>query len=88
MTSLLFFYIVYVPLFLAIESLIKEESLMSSVEINWDEKICIHAGECVKGLPQVFKVEDGKFVIDPGGASVDEIRGVVAKCPSGALSIK
>lgn len=61
---------------------------MSSVEINWDEKTCIHAGECVKGLPTVFKVEDGKFVIDANAASSDEIRTVVAKCPSGALSVK
>ena len=39
-----------------------------SVKIGWDEKTCIHAGECVKGLPQVFKVEDGKFVVDAAAA--------------------
>lgn len=57
-----------------------------SVKIEWDEKTCIHAGECVKGLPQVFKVEDGKFVINSAAAGDDEIRAVVAKCPSGALT--
>lgn len=59
-----------------------------SVKIEWDEKTCIHAGECVKNLPQVFKVEDGKFVIDASAAGDDEIRTVVAKCPSGALSVQ
>ncbi len=58
------------------------------MEIKWDEKTCIHAGECVKGLPRVFKVENDQFVIDPSGASDAEIREVVARCPSGALKIE
>ena len=61
---------------------------MSSVEINWDEKTCIHAGECVKGLPTVFKVEDGKFVIDTSAGTEDKITDVVSECPSGALKIE
>ena len=58
------------------------------MEIKWDDKVCIHAGECVKGLPQVFKVENDQFVIDPSGASEAEIREVVARCPSGALKVE
>lgn len=58
------------------------------MEVKWDEKTCIHAGECVKGLPQVFKVENDQFVIDAKGASEAEIREVVARCPSGALKIE
>ncbi len=58
------------------------------MEIKWDEKTCIHAGECVKGLPQVFKVENDQFVIDPSGAPEAQIREVVARCPSGALRIE
>lgn len=54
-------------------------------KVTWDENICIHAGKCVEGLPQVFRIEDGKFVIDESAASEDEIRAVVAQCPSGAL---
>jgi len=53
--------------------------------VTWDEKVCSHAGKCVQGLPQVFKVEDGKFVIDEGAASQEAIKNVVAMCPSGAL---
>ena len=58
------------------------------MKVNWDENVCTHSGNCVKGLPQVFKVEAGKFVIDPSAASEEEVRAVVAKCPSGALSVQ
>lgn len=57
------------------------------MKVTWDEKTCVHAGECVRTLPQVFKVQDGQFVIDPTGAPEAEIRATVARCPSGALQI-
>ena len=57
------------------------------MKVSWDEEVCIHAGECVGGLPTVFKVIDNQFVIDQTGASEEEIRATVAKCPSGALTI-
>jgi uncharacterized Fe-S cluster protein YjdI len=41
----------------------------------------------VQGSPSVFKVEDGKFVIDETGAPEEEIRNTVSQCPSGALTI-
>ena len=53
--------------------------------VTWDESVCIHAGKCVEGLPKVFKIEDGNFVIDKSAASDDEIESVVEQCPSGAL---
>jgi len=58
------------------------------MKVNWDEKVCEHAGVCVKTLPAVFKIEAGNFVIDPSAASESEIKDVVAKCPSGALSVE
>jgi uncharacterized Fe-S cluster protein YjdI len=58
------------------------------MKVKWDDKICIHAGECVKNLPNVFKVVDEKFVIDESGASEDEVKRVVGLCPSGALKIE
>jgi uncharacterized Fe-S cluster protein YjdI len=42
----------------------------------------------VKTLPQVFKVENGKFVIEPSAASDAQVRSAVAGCPSKALKIK
>ena len=60
----------------------------AKMKVKWDDKICIHAGECVKNLPSVFKVVDEKFVIDESGASEDEVKRVVGLCPSGALKIE
>jgi len=57
------------------------------LQVQWDSARCIHSGNCVKTLPQVYKVEDGKFVIDPAAASDEQVRASVAACPSGALKI-
>lgn len=59
-----------------------------ALEVTWDSKVCIHSGNCVKTLPQVFKVENGKFVIDPAAADEARLRATVAACPSKALTIK
>jgi len=59
-----------------------------ALEVTWDSKVCIHSGNCVKSLPQVFRVEDGKFVIDPSAADDGKVRATVAACPSKALKIK
>jgi uncharacterized Fe-S cluster protein YjdI len=58
------------------------------MKVTYDADVCSHAGECVKGSPNVFKVVDGKFVIDQDGAPEAEIRATVSKCPSGALKIE
>jgi uncharacterized Fe-S cluster protein YjdI len=58
------------------------------MKITWDDEICQHAGVCVRTLPSVFQVKDGKFVILQDGASESKIREVVNKCPSGALQIR
>jgi uncharacterized Fe-S cluster protein YjdI len=57
------------------------------IEVKWDETVCIHSANCVKKLPNVFKVENGQFVIDESGAPEDAIRAVVAECPSAALQL-
>lgn len=58
-----------------------------AMKVIYDQNVCIHAGECVKTLPAVFKVENGKFVIDKTAADVSEIKDTVSKCPTGALKI-
>ncbi len=58
------------------------------MKIDWEGDKCSHAGICVKTLPNVFKIEDGHFCIDPKAADQEEIREVVARCPSGALTFK
>jgi uncharacterized Fe-S cluster protein YjdI len=59
-----------------------------ALEVTWDSKVCIHSGNCVKTLPEAFKVEGGKFVIDPAGADESRLRATVSACPSKALKIK
>ncbi len=58
------------------------------MQVTWDENVCIHSGKCVSGCPEVFKVENEKFVIHQDAATEEEIRATVAKCPSGALKIQ
>jgi uncharacterized Fe-S cluster protein YjdI len=47
--------------------------------------ICIHAGECLRGLPCVFDVFEKPW-INVNGASPDAIIEQVKRCPSGALT--
>jgi uncharacterized Fe-S cluster protein YjdI len=53
--------------------------------VRYDPAICIHAGECVRGLPSVFNVSKKPW-IDVNGASQDAIVDQVKRCPSGALT--
>jgi uncharacterized Fe-S cluster protein YjdI len=59
-----------------------------ALQVTWDKDVCIHSGNCVKTLPQVFKVEQGKFVIDPSAADDSQVRAAVAACPSKALKVQ
>ena len=58
------------------------------MNVTYDANVCTHAGKCVGGAPEVFKVEDGQFVIDVTAAPEERVREVVAQCPSGALKIE
>ncbi|MDO9465985.1 MAG: (4Fe-4S)-binding protein [Thiobacillus sp.] len=58
------------------------------MKVIWDEKACCHSGNCVKTLPQVFKVEGGKFVIQPENATEEQVRQVVAACPAKAFQME
>ena len=54
--------------------------------VYFDPRLCIHAGECVRGLPQVFD-RGAKPWIRADAADVDEVAAVVARCPTGALHV-
>lgn len=58
------------------------------MQVIWDQKKCSHSGKCVQGLPEVFKIRDGAFVIEPEKAPIDRVRRQVAACPSGALKLE
>ena len=55
------------------------------VTIVWQPELCIHSGNCVRGLPGVFKSKEKPW-ITPEGATTEKIIEQVNKCPSGALS--
>ncbi|MFH5801144.1 CDGSH iron-sulfur domain-containing protein [Haladaptatus sp. CMAA 1911] len=55
-----------------------------TVEVSYDVNRCIHARECVRGLPDVFD-PDKRPWIDPGNAEVDDLSDVIMECPTGAL---
>jgi uncharacterized Fe-S cluster protein YjdI len=55
------------------------------VTIVWQPEFCTHSGNCVRGLPEVFKPREKPWII-PEGATTEKIIEQVKKCPSGALS--
>lgn len=55
-----------------------------TIDVTYDARRCIHAAECVRGLPAVFDTRRRPWIL-PSAASADEIAKVVARCPSGAL---
>lgn len=57
------------------------------VTILWKPEKCIHSGICVRTLPNVYNPKEKPW-IKPMNASSQELIDQVAKCPSGALSIK
>ena len=55
------------------------------IRITYDADRCIHAAECVHGLPDVFD-PNRKPWIDPREAGAGELATVVRRCPTGALA--
>jgi uncharacterized Fe-S cluster protein YjdI/CDGSH-type Zn-finger protein len=56
----------------------------ADIVVTFDPNLCMHFAECLRGNPQVFKLERHPW-IDPAAATPDAVAGVVARCPSGAL---
>lgn len=55
------------------------------VTIVWKNALCIHAGECVKYNPEVFKPREKPWIVAVN-STTDKIIETVNKCPSGALT--
>ncbi|MBI5310889.1 MAG: (4Fe-4S)-binding protein [Actinobacteria bacterium] len=54
------------------------------VTVYYDKSRCIHSGECVRGLPQVFDTKQQPWV-QPGNADAEAVAEAIHRCPSGAL---
>jgi uncharacterized Fe-S cluster protein YjdI/CDGSH-type Zn-finger protein len=55
-----------------------------TIDVTYDARRCIHAQECVNGLPAVFDTTRRPWIL-PTGAGPDAIAAVIAKCPTDAL---
>lgn len=56
-----------------------------SLNVIWKSDLCIHSGNCVRGLSEVFNPRRRPW-IELDAAEQDQIIEQVKKCPSGALS--
>ena len=61
-----------------------KEYVGQGVTVTFEPGRCVHAAECVTGLPQVFDTAKRPW-IQPDGATADRVAEVVRRCPSGAL---
>jgi uncharacterized Fe-S cluster protein YjdI/CDGSH-type Zn-finger protein len=58
-----------------------------SIEVEWDSKLCIHTGNCTRGLGEVFD-RDRRPWVRVDGADADRIAATVMTCPTGALRFR
>jgi len=54
------------------------------IDVVWDERLCIHIAECGKAEGELF-VGGRQPWCDPDLTSPEQVKEVVARCPSGAL---
>jgi uncharacterized Fe-S cluster protein YjdI/CDGSH-type Zn-finger protein len=59
----------------------------TDIEVSFDGDLCIHARECVRGLPAVFDRDRRPWVLADNGPAEDVSR-VVERCPTGALQYR
>ena len=55
------------------------------VTVVWKPEVCIHSGNCFRGLPEVFKPREKPW-ITPEVSTTEKIITQVKKCPRGALT--
>ncbi|MET7702777.1 (4Fe-4S)-binding protein [Streptomyces sp. NPDC005485] len=55
-----------------------------SITVTFEGTRCLHAAECVRGLPEVFDTGRRPW-ITPDAAAADRVAEVIRRCPSGAL---
>jgi uncharacterized Fe-S cluster protein YjdI len=64
----------------------KKEYTLGDLTVLWQPDLCIHSGECVRRLPNVFRPKERPWV-KMEGSDEQTIREVVSHCPSHALTI-
>ena len=66
-----------------------ELSPKNRVRVEVDRSLCIGSGDCVDTAPDVFQLDedDKAVVVDPDGASVDDIVEAAQNCPVSAIFV-
>lgn len=62
----------------------KKSYRAQAITVTFEAGRCLHAAECVRGLPEVFDTGRRPW-IRPDGAAAEDVAEVVRRCPSGAL---
>jgi ferredoxin len=59
------------------------------IQITVDRALCIGSGDCVDTAPDVFQLDDEEkaVVVDPDGASVDDVLEAAGNCPVSAIFV-
>lgn len=68
----------------------QNDVIYNMAKVTVDPNLCIACGACYASCPGVFAAgDDGKSkVIDPNGASLDEIKAAAAGCPVRAITVE
>jgi uncharacterized Fe-S cluster protein YjdI len=54
------------------------------IEVTYDTARCLHAAECVRGMPAVFDTTRRPWIV-PNAGDPEELAAVIRRCPTGAL---
>ncbi|MEU4061664.1 (4Fe-4S)-binding protein [Streptomyces wedmorensis] len=57
------------------------------ITVTFEPRRCLHAAECVHGLPQVFDLSRRPWIL-PDAAEPGQVEQVIRRCPSGALQYR
>jgi ferredoxin len=66
-----------------------ELSSQNRIAVRVDRALCIGSGDCVDTAPDVFQLDDEEkaVVVDPDGASVDDVITAAGNCPVSAIFV-
>ena len=63
---------------------VEREYRNGEIVVHWEPRYCIHTGNCLRALPEVFD-RDARPWVKVDGATADKIAEAVMLCPTGAL---
>ncbi|WP_295427463.1 CDGSH iron-sulfur domain-containing protein [uncultured Thiodictyon sp.] len=59
----------------------------AEIDVQWDGRLCIHIGECGTAAGELFVGGREPWCV-PDGCSKAEVREIIERCPSGALTYR